>query len=81
VIEEPVQFTGSVLGGTPEYTWFWEFGNGNTSTEQNPMITFHEETTYTVTLTVTDSEGNYDTKDTTVSIYPSGGTWGGDNNP
>jgi len=42
-------------------TWSWNFGNGATSTEQNPVHTYQEPGTYTVTLTVTAADGS-DTK-------------------
>jgi subtilisin family serine protease len=35
----------------------WDFGDGNTSTEQSPSHTYSAENTYTVTLTATDDEG------------------------
>ena len=34
--------------------WHWDFGDGATSTEQNPSHVFDEAGSYTVTLTVTD---------------------------
>ena len=37
--------------------WVWDFGNGNTSTEQDPTFTFSGEGTYPVTLTVNDANG------------------------
>ena len=33
-------------------SWFWDFGDGNTSTEQNPVHTYDEMGNYLVTLTV-----------------------------
>jgi PKD repeat protein len=36
-------------------SWFWDFGNGFMSVNQNPLFTYHEDGTYTVTLTVTDA--------------------------
>ncbi|WP_321423205.1 PKD domain-containing protein [uncultured Methanobacterium sp.] len=39
-------------------TWFWDFGDGATSTAQNPTHTYTTPGTYTVTLTVTNSAGN-----------------------
>jgi PKD repeat protein len=42
--------------GTVE-SWLWDFGDGNTSTEQNPTHTYAADGTYTVTLTVWDNEG------------------------
>jgi PKD repeat protein len=35
----------------------WDFGNGQTSTDQNPIITYDTGGVYTVILTVTDSQG------------------------
>lgn len=37
--------------------WFWEFGDGETSTEENPTHTYLTNGTYTVTLTVTNEAG------------------------
>lgn len=46
------QSTGNLVG------WFWDFGDGNTSTLQNPAYTFSAEGTYNVCLTVTNFWGN-----------------------
>ncbi|MBI2967724.1 MAG: choice-of-anchor L domain-containing protein [Bacteroidetes bacterium] len=35
-------------------TYFWDFGNGNTSTIEDPSYTYPSAGTYTVTLTMTD---------------------------
>ncbi|WP_084724617.1 PKD domain-containing protein [Streptacidiphilus melanogenes] len=48
-------FTGSATGGTAPYTYSWNFGDGATSTAQNPSHTYSAAGTYTATLTVTDS--------------------------
>ncbi len=42
--------------------WLWEFGDGNTSTLQNPSHTYNAPGTYTVTLTVTNQFGCTDTE-------------------
>ncbi len=42
-------------------SWLWNFGDGQTSTEQNPAHTYMKEGTYTVTLTVQNKFGQ-DTK-------------------
>ena len=45
----------------------WDFGDGNSSTEENPIHTYAGEGTYTVTLTATNSNGSA-TKSETVTI-------------
>ncbi|WP_018930474.1 ThuA domain-containing protein [Gracilibacillus lacisalsi] len=40
-----------------EITFAWDFGDGNTSTEANPVHTFTENGSYNVRLTVTDTTG------------------------
>jgi hypothetical protein len=44
-------------GGTPPYTFAWDFDDGHTSTDQNPTHCFEQEGTYQVTVTVTDACG------------------------
>lgn len=48
--------TGNIDG------WLWDFGDGNTSNERNPVHVYefvgHQQTIYTVTLTITDSYGS-----------------------
>jgi PKD repeat protein len=40
--------------------WLWDFGDGNFSTEQNPVHDFAGDGTFTVWLLITDSCGNTD---------------------
>jgi len=54
----PIQFKGFVCCGTPPYTWFWDFGDGITSVEQNPIHTYTNTGKYTIYLSVTDNVGN-----------------------
>ncbi len=60
-VNMPIQYTGSAYGGIPSYSWFWDFGDGNTSDEQNPIHTYINTGNYTVTLTVTDNENSIST--------------------
>ena len=53
-------------------SWSWDFGDGNTSTTQNPSHTYGADGTYSVTLTVTDDAGDSDS--TTSSVTVSSGT-------
>jgi len=50
-----VQFTDESTDIPQE--WLWDFGDGNTSEEQNPVHTYDDEGTYTVTLTVSNTLG------------------------
>ncbi|WDN90782.1 hypothetical protein BuS5_03753 [Desulfosarcina sp. BuS5] len=38
-------------------SYLWNFGDGTTSSEQNPSHVYTAPDTYNVTLTVTDNEG------------------------
>jgi PKD repeat protein len=68
-----VQFTDT-SSGYPR-TWSWDFGDGATSTLQNPSHTYTQSGTYTVTMTATDATGNTSTKSRTayVTILESAG--------
>jgi outer membrane protein assembly factor BamB len=64
----PLQFTGTAYGGFPPYTYHWDFGNGNTSSLQNPTNTYSMNGNFTVIFTVTDSTGNQTSDTTTATI-------------
>lgn len=62
---EPVQFTDkSVSQGSAIVQWLWNFGDGETSTEQNPVHVYRQAGTYAVSLTVTAAQtgNNTDTE-------------------
>lgn len=40
-------------------SWVWDFGDGSTGTEQNPIHTFSKDGIYTVLLTASDAGGTY----------------------
>jgi PKD repeat protein len=50
-----IRFTDQSTGNPT--AWLWDFGDGTTSTERNPIHTYRNEGTYTVTLTVMNSCG------------------------
>ena len=54
-VNEDIQFTSTVAGGTPPYEYLWTFGDNCSSTEENPAHQYTLYKTYDVTLTVTDS--------------------------
>jgi predicted outer membrane repeat protein len=52
----PIQFTDNSTGNIISY--YWNFGDGNSSTDQNPTHTYNTPGTYNVTETVTGPGGN-----------------------
>jgi PKD repeat protein len=62
-------FTGSAAGGTPPYTYSWNFGDGSApSSVQNPTHSYKSVGTYTATLVVTDSSAPAHSAKSTVTI-------------
>ena len=53
---QAVQFTDSSTGSPT--SWQWSFGDGSTSTVQNPSHTFATAASYTVTLTASNTSGS-----------------------
>ena len=67
--DEPIQFQGSAEGGEPPYSFHWDFGNGDTSNEEDPVYAYYDEPgVYEVILTVTDNAAATDDNDTTATI-------------
>jgi PKD repeat protein len=64
-----VQFTASVEEeeGGP-FTFKWDFGDGSSSTEQNPTHTYAKVGEYTATLQVTDSKGSKGTDEIDIFV-------------
>ncbi len=60
-VPRPVLFTNLSSSNNPITSYFWDFGNGTTSTLQNPpIINYNMIGTYTVKLIVTNSVGCVD---------------------
>jgi PKD repeat protein len=55
-----VNFIDESLGGSAIESRLWDFGDGNTSTNPNPTHTYAEAGNYTVSLTITRSDGRKD---------------------
>lgn len=63
-----VNFQDQSTGGPT--SWSWVFGNGNTSTVQNPTATYFNPGLYTVTLTATNASGsNTFTRTQYITVY------------
>ena len=65
-----VTFTDNSTSGTSIITsWQWDFGDGDSSTEQNPQHTYDIAGSYSVTLTVTSADGNdSETKNSLITV-------------
>ncbi len=62
-----VQFTDESI---EPLTWAWDFGDGNTSTQQSPLHTYAAFGVYTVTLTVTNGDCMHTTTRTVYAVDP-----------
>jgi PKD repeat protein len=68
-----VNFTDQ-SSGTPT-SWAWDFGDGGTSTAQNPSYTYNAVGTYTVSLTVSNAVGSdVETKTGYITVTEPGAT-------
>ncbi|WP_158839187.1 PKD domain-containing protein [Polaribacter sp. L3A8] len=69
---EEIQFTSDVSGATGDLTYSWDFGDGITSDEENPIHIFEalgcSSIDFDVTLTVTDDTGTSDLVLQTISV-------------
>ncbi|TRZ75590.1 MAG: PKD domain-containing protein, partial [Bacteroidetes bacterium] len=64
----PAAFTDASSGGTI-VSWSWNFGDGGTSTAQNPTYTYGNPGNYNVILTVTESNGCVGTKAKLIQVF------------
>lgn len=86
-----VQFTDLSAAFNCEITsWNWDFGDGDTSIDQNPIHDYESGGFYTVSLTVEDDNGNSETetKEDYIIVYTViedgesvSGTWHAENSP
>ncbi|MFC2011032.1 DUF4349 domain-containing protein [Chloroflexota bacterium] len=84
---ERVQFTiRQIAGGFAPYSYEWDFGDGDISTDENPTHSYKADGYYTVSLTVTDDQGNTSTltRDSYINVLPgwspgsiASGAWNG----
>ena len=64
------QSTVALLDNDAIVQWQWLFGDGGSSTVQNPIHTYNEENVYTGQLIVTTNHGCKDTFSTTATVWP-----------
>ncbi len=60
---QPVQFTSQATGDSPILQWAWLFGDGGSSSNENPLYTYRvtNDNTFPVQLTVTNESCTHDT--------------------
>jgi phosphatidylinositol-3-phosphatase len=63
-----MQFSSTVTGGIPPYSYSWNFGDGNMGTGPSPSHGYTSTGTYTVTLTITDATGKTTTSSHAVTV-------------
>ena len=69
-INVPIQFQDLSVTNSGTITgWLWDFGDGTTSTQQNPLHTYTSQGTYTVTLDVQTSTGCTNTGTYVVEVF------------
>lgn len=66
-----IEFHGYGQNGVEPYTYQWDFGNGDSSTEQNPIYSYNLQGQYEVTLTVTDANENIAQHSKTITVSES----------
>jgi gliding motility-associated-like protein len=68
----PIEFSdsSSITPSDTLVSWLWKFGDGDTSSVQNPSHTYASAGTYNVTLVLTSAYGFKDSITKAVTVYP-----------
>src|SRR2546421_8068994 len=66
---DSINFTASARGGTPPYSYSWDFGNGASATGDTAAYSYATAGSYTVTLTVIDSMNRPNNTTQSLTIY------------
>src|SRR5438477_59864 len=71
LVNKPVTFTSTTVGGTSPYTISWNFGDGSTGAGTSTTHTYSTAQTFTVTETATDSSSPSKTTASSKTVTPS----------
>jgi len=66
--DSTVQFTAMISGGSEPFFLEWDFGDGDTSSLIDPSHSFPGPGTYTIKLTVSDSDGSIAVSSQTIAL-------------
>ncbi len=64
-IQTPITFTDQSVDAI---SWYWDFGDGQNSSSQNPTHTYTSIQSYTIKLSITSSDGCADAKSNSISV-------------
>ena len=67
-VDQWIDFYPEINVDPSSVSWFWEFGDGNTSNETNPEHAYSEQGIFYINVTVTDSQGISDTDKSIVYV-------------
>lgn len=67
-IQDTIDFVDTSQDDEAIISWFWDFGDGTNSTEQNPSHQYADKGNYEVQLTVTDDDYATDSETRTVTV-------------
>lgn len=65
----PIAFSGAATGPNPIVSWSWFFGDGTTSSQQNPVHTYSSQGQFLMSLLVTDSQGCVDLVTQNITVF------------
>jgi PKD repeat protein len=66
---EPITFIDRSTDDVGIVAWEWNFGDGTSASEQNPVHRYSADGSYSVTLTVTDTDGERASATKTVKVF------------
>ena len=71
-LNQPVDFLdlSTTNGGSALTNWYWDFGDGGSSTVQNPSYTYASAGTYNISLVVTNADNLSDTAVNSITLDP-----------